>query len=522
MNAPLILELIGLRYKLLWAKTRSRNGRIALFLSGYLLLLLLLVLLAFGGFGAAFAAVRSGKALFVASAVLSGLFVQAIISTNILGFGMSTVFGETELRRYPLSAADRRLARHLTTIVDPFWCLFLALELGLAFGLFGLEAAELAPALGSVALFFVCNYLWARVVGAWVDRLMKRKGGATILLALVMFLGLAPGPIATMLKNRPALASRIGEQLVYTPPFAASAAMVSASGQAARGWLLLLLWTAGAAAILIRLEKRPPERQAAVTTTLSWSDTYDRLGAFFGPGIGPFVAHWLRFYTRNPRTRTLAVLSVPLAAFLTYSTSRTQGPDGVFIAALGTISIATYLGTSRLVVNQFGYCGGAFRRYFLLPAPPETTLRAASYAAVSLGGAAIPVTLLLWIVLVPPFDPRRLLMLAASAITGLMLFNAAGLWVTLFNPRKGNYNSNFGNDLSLGGNVVLIGSVILAMLLPRLLHHFYPFLVTPDAWYMVLPLPVLAVLVYRFSLRAAGPVFRNRRERLLAVVEGRD
>lgn len=45
MNAPLILGLISLRYKLLWAKTRSRNGRIALFLTGYLLLLLLLVLL---------------------------------------------------------------------------------------------------------------------------------------------------------------------------------------------------------------------------------------------------------------------------------------------------------------------------------------------------------------------------------------------------------------------------------------------------------------------------------------------
>src|SRR5207248_5939665 len=40
MNVPLILELVQLRYKLLWAKTRSRNGRIALFLAGYLLLAL--------------------------------------------------------------------------------------------------------------------------------------------------------------------------------------------------------------------------------------------------------------------------------------------------------------------------------------------------------------------------------------------------------------------------------------------------------------------------------------------------
>ena len=34
MNTALIGELVRLRYKLLWAKTRSRNGRIALFLAG--------------------------------------------------------------------------------------------------------------------------------------------------------------------------------------------------------------------------------------------------------------------------------------------------------------------------------------------------------------------------------------------------------------------------------------------------------------------------------------------------------
>jgi hypothetical protein len=113
-------------------------------------------------------------------------------------------------------------------------------------------------------------------------------------------------------------------------------------------------------------------------------------------------------------------------------------------------------------------------------------------------------------------------MLLASALTGLFLFNAAGVWVTLYNPRKGNYDSNFGNDLSLGGNVVVIGSVLVAMILPRVLHHFAPAAVSPGAWWMLLPLPFLAAGAYRFSLSAAGPVFSARRERLLAVIEGRD
>src|SRR5580765_6913345 len=130
MNTALIGELIRLRYQLLWAKTRSRNGRIALFLTGYLLVILLVVLLGTGGVGAAIVAVRAGKAELVARAVLGGLFVQAIIATNIMGFGMSAVFSDTELRRYPLSAVDRRVTRHLSSLLDPFWFLVLALGLG--------------------------------------------------------------------------------------------------------------------------------------------------------------------------------------------------------------------------------------------------------------------------------------------------------------------------------------------------------------------------------------------------------
>ena len=87
---------------------------------------------------------------------------------------------------------------------------------------------------------------------------------------------------------------------------------------------------------------------------------------------------------------------------------------------------------------------------------------------------------------------------------------------------KGNYNSNFGNDLSLGGNIVLIGGMMVAMFLPRLVHKFRPALVSPESWWMYLPLPALALAFYLATLKSAGPIFVTRRERLLAVVEGRN
>ena len=110
--------------------------------------------------------------------MLTALFLEAVLAANILGFGMNAIFSDTELRRYPLTALDRRLARHLTGIVDPFWFLFLALELGLAVGLYVLGAGSFWFGLIAVLLLFVSNYLLARVVGLFIDRLMQRKGGA--------------------------------------------------------------------------------------------------------------------------------------------------------------------------------------------------------------------------------------------------------------------------------------------------------------------------------------------------------
>ena len=285
---------------------------------------------------------------------------------------------------------------------------------------------------------------------------------------------------------------------------------------------IIIAWIVGLTALLVWLEKRPPQRQAAASVKIEWDSPFDRVGALFGPKMGPLVGHWLRFYGRNSRTRTLCLISLPLLGFLTFQMGQRMGPHSLLVAALGTIPMATFLGTSRISVNQFGYVGGAFRRYFLLPVDPAATLRAASYAAVTIGGSLLPVALLAWIVLVPyPFDARMLAMLLCAGLTGLFVLNALGIWVTLFNPRKGNYDSNFGNDLSLGGNILVIGGMLLSLFLPRLLHKLQPALVSPESWWMYLPLPVLAVAFYLATLKSAGPLFVTRRETLLAVVEGR-
>ena len=528
MNTALIGELVGLRYKLLWAKTRSRNGRIALFLAGYLLLVLLIALLASGGFGAAMFAIRSGKAEPIAQGVLTALFLEAVLAANILGFGMSAIFAETELRRYPLTAADRRIARHLTGILDPFWFLFLALQLGLAVGFYVMGAGSFWFGLIAVLLLFAANYLLARVVGLFIDQLMQRRGGAPVLMMLIMMLAILPSLVAPLIAKNPAIVSAVVRRLRFTPPFGAAAAMIHPDPLGAlHGLVTIATWIVGLAALLVWLEKRPPRRQAAESVKIEWDSPFDRAGALFGPHMGPLVGHWLRFYGRNSRTRTLCLISLPLFGFLTYSMGQPSemrmGPHSLFVAALGTFPMFTFFGTSRISANQFGYVGGAFRRYFLLPIDPAATLRAASYAAVTIGASMLPVALLAFAIFVPyPFDARMLLMLLCTGLTGLFVLNGLGIWVTILNPRKGNYSSNFGNDLSLGGNIVLIGGMATAMLLPRLVYKIQPALLSPESWWMWLPLPELALAFYLVTLKSAGPVFVARREKLLAIVEGRN
>jgi hypothetical protein len=527
MNFELIGNLVRLRYKLLWAKTRSRNGRIALFMAGYLLLVLLIALLASGGFGAALVAVRTGKAELVAQAVLSSLYVQAVVAAVILGFGVNAIFSDAQLRRYPLKARERWTARHFIGILDPFWFLILALELGLVVGLYVFSAASFWLGLVAVLLLFVSNYLLARVVALLLERLMERKFGAAVLLGAIACLGFLPAILQPVLKGHRGVGAAFLHVLAYTPPFAAAATMIRTDLAAFSGLLLQVWWLVGLAAAVVALERRPPQRpRAAQTTTISWDTPYERLAAFFGPRLGPLMAHWLRFYLRLNRFRTIYVLALPMAAIMIFAMGRQMGTivhaRSPFAWALTAFAILGCMGTAQFSVNQFGYVAGGFRRFLLLPVQPAAVLRAGSYTFMLMNSALIVAGTLLFVLFSPfPFDARMLVMLVGTAVTSLFVFLGLGLWATLFGPRCCDYYSNFGNDLSAAGNTVLIGGMLVVLAAPRALLITCPAALAPDKWWMAIPVVLLAAAFYFSSLKRAGEMLLARREKLLAIVEGR-
>src|SRR5487761_140167 len=258
MDFEAIGDLIGLRYKLLWARTRSRNGRIALFVVGYLIFVLVLLLLGAGGLGTGMVAVRSGNAETVARIVLGSLFVEMILLTVILGFGLNAMFSDLELRRYPVGTIERRLTRHLVALVEPFWFLGLAMDVGLALGLYIMGVGSFGISLIAVLLLFVSNYLAARVFGVFVDRLMQNKIGSLVLMAAIFGVALAAGQIPVMLKHNPAMAAEAVRYLRFTPPFGAAAAITRSNSAA--GIAIIAAWLIGLAAALVALERRPTQR----------------------------------------------------------------------------------------------------------------------------------------------------------------------------------------------------------------------------------------------------------------------
>ncbi len=531
MNFELIGHLIGLRYRLLWAKTRSRNGKIALFMTGYLFLIGVISVLAAGGFGAAIIAVKSGNAEEVAQGVLTGLSAWAIITSVMLGFGMNPAFSDAALRRYPLKARERRFARHFTGAVDPFWFLFLALELGLAFGLYLYGAANLLLGLIAVLLLYVCSYLAAQVVALILDQIMQRRGGSIVLPLIIIVVCIVPGAVAPALEKNHAAANTMLRILGYAPTFGAGSLMTRTDVAALYGFGLIAWWLIGLTVALVALERRPPKPRAAHTGPIRWDTFFTRIGEKFGPAIGPLVAHWMLFYSRCKRLRISYLISLPLTPFLLLLWSQQgrvrnaplAGKElSMFATAVGVFAICGLFPAAAGVVNAFGYVGGGFRRYFLFPGNPGASLRAASYALITMCAPGVLLATITW--LAYPYGihtPKAMTMLVASGVAGMFFFHGAGLWTSIYTPRRGDPNATMGNDLSAGGNALLIGGMVLILLGPRFAAMKWKGAITPDYWWVTVGLAVAAVMFYFASLRRAEAAFAGRREKLLALLEGR-
>jgi hypothetical protein len=525
MNATLILRLVGLRYKLLWAQTRTRNGRIALFFTGYAFAVLILILMTAGGIGAAMLAVRSGQAEKIAQAVLGGLFLNALLGSVVTGFGINTAFTDQALRRYAIGARDRLAARHLTGILEPVWIFVLGLDLGLCTGLYALGAGSFWLGAVAVVLLLITDYLLARVFATLIEWLSHVKGGTAILFAMLMSVCLLPSILVPRLEKAQGAKGATLAALQYTPPFAAAALMVNARAGLLQQFGLMAAWIAGLLALLAAIEKQAARPRGAAAVAATWDNRYERIASIFGPAMAPLIGRSLRYYVRSNKVRFNYIAAIPLLAFLTFNhaTTTESGPQHYFVRALGAFVIVGFLGTAVMSTNQFGFDSSGFRRYFLLPIAPGAILRASSYTALFVGSTLVAAAMVLWLLLAPvPYDPRMDAMLLGSGVAGLCLFNGLAIWTSLLAPRATNFETTFGNQLSLSANVLLIGGVLSCVFGTIALDKAVGPAAVLSYWWVSIPAAVVAIGFYLYSLRLGAAAFVSRRERLLNTLEGRN
>ena len=522
MRPNILLLLLRMRYKLMWAQVRLRNGKIILFIAGYLLAVLIFLLLGLGGLGAGFAAIRTGRAEIVARIVLGGFFGYAMLMSVLLGFGMNKIFAADALRRLPLTSVERLTARQFIGVLEPLWLFAAALYLGVAFGFSALGVTALWLAVPAALLLVAANYLLARLVLEVVDRLFAARTGALLLVILVWSAAFAPSVLGPAFFRNASLREAAFDVLRLTPPFSAAAVM------AGTGALLpiakLFAWFAALTAGLFFMERFPAPARTVAGGEAAWNTFYDRVAMLF-PGVwAPLVGKTLRYYLRNPRVRLGLVITLPMLGFIVFGRTRvanTADPQIVFVHALFASCILGVLVTSYLDVNLFGYEGSGFRRYLLAPVPPIVVLRIMNVTSLLIGAALIPIGLVAWTIFSPyPADWRVLVMLTSGAVFGLFFFRALALWASLLAPRRADYYQTFGYNVSIGGRIVVMSSVVVGLMIPSLFQRMnFSAILLAYWWAAPLLVPVAAALFFG-SLQAGAVFFTARRERLLGVMEG--
>jgi len=518
----LLWALVRLRYRLLWAQARTSSGRIAILLMVYLLVMLVFLFFSLGGFGAAMVGVKLGRGEAIARGVLTSLFVWGIMISVVFGVGPRAAFSDVVLRRYPLTAIGRLTARHLIGLLDPVWFLLVASAIGLAIGFAVLGAGSVFVGLPAALLFIAVSYLATVLLLSLIDRTMQSGTGATVLSAvafgLLSFSGLA---ISWLLDPRHvAWLQAVDRVLRFTPPGVAATLLAgSMTAAGAVSAVLLIGWCAALLAALGALERRPPASPSATSAATGWDSFYDRLAGLFGQSYAPLVGKALRYYLRCNRVR-FGLVTAPIFAFL----GRMMGhgdPKENFLMTLALFSFVGFAGTTAIALNQFGYDGAGIRRYAILPAPFAATLRASSFTALLIGGLMIAPTVVLWaLVSGVTVEPRMIVMLLSSGVAGLFFFNALGLWTTVLSPKSVDFRSVLGNQLSVGGNIVIIGGFALVFAAAFTLIRRASFETVLAYWWV---LPLLAVLCFGFyalMLQSAGKAAEARREPLIETIAG--
>jgi len=522
------LVLVGLRYRLIWAQARSSQGMISALLALYLLGALGALLFAFGGVGTAIAAIELGQGESICRWMLTTLYANGFGLSLLFGFGARTAFTDGALRRFPLEGRQRFLIRHGIGIFDPVWTLLICGALGLACGMVWLRAGELLPGLLAAILFFLASYLTTAMLLSIINRLMQTRGGTAILWggALVIF-SLGPVLLRSLGQERVRLFWRMADTVLrWLPPGVAAGLMVGPWRMAMIGMVLLLFgWIAGLVVFLRWIENRPIRTIASEAGFDAESavpaDLIGQVGGLFGRRYGPLVDKALRYHLRCNLIRYSLVTSPLLVVVI-----RLVGPDGreggFLFASVFIFYILSCATAAGMMLNLLGFDGAGVRRYAVMPAPLGDALRAGSLASMLLRLLVVLMAFVFWMIFYwrEPKSWRMIAILAGVSLTGTVLYNGIGLWVSIFSAKSVDFDSMWNNRLSLGANAAILIGVMLPFFVGSALIESYGSQRLLQNWWLSWVTTLISAGFYLVSFYKLDGMLRLRSESVIRRIAG--
>ncbi len=518
--------LVRLRYRLIWAHARTGNGKIALLFALYLLGLSLAGVFGLSGIGTALADDEFRQNGFLVRWMLAGFFVNGMGMSLLFGVSSREAFSEESLRRYPLDSRDRFLVRQLIGLLDPVWLILGMGAIGVAVGTAFFAKGSLLFGLPGAILFLASNYLATSVLLAIIGLVMQTRRGSALLGVLVLLM-ISFGPLAITLfavakGNNLWLA--LDRYLIYTPPGSATLMMVGDTPLRVFGSTLLLVgWCAALLLALQRLETIRPAEELAGGGKIEWDDYYDQLGGLFGRGLAPYVAKALRYHLRCNIIR-FSLITSPLLILFGKFMLPDRSRRGELIITFALFFITSSATGAAMMLNLFGYDGAGIRRYAVLPARLVRALQAGSIASLLLRGVMMLFAFAVWVGLSarsgPALSPRLTVLVLSIVVASLFLFNGLGLWTSVLSPKVADFDAMWNNRLSFGGNVVMIGGVVVPYVIAIVLSERIDPATLARFWWIPGLFMLASIAFYIFSLRAIEPTLQGRRERLINLIAG--
>ncbi|MFM8393829.1 MAG: hypothetical protein ACKOB4_07870, partial [Acidobacteriota bacterium] len=217
-----------------------------------------------------------------------------------------------------------------------------------------------------------------------------------------------------------------------------------------------------------------------------------------------------------------SLITSPLLVVVIQFMNSNARAGGFLFASVLIFYILSCATAAGMMLNLLGFDGAGVRRYAVIPTPFGDALRAGSIASMLLRLVVVLMAFFFWMVIYwrEPKSWQMVVLLMGVALTGTILYNAIGLWVSIFAAKSVDFDSMWNNRLSLGANAVILIGVLIPFFLGSGLLDRYGQEVFIRFWWAPWISALVAIGLYLLSFHNLDHALRLKAEAVIRRISG--